>query len=103
MREMRVENNQLPNTDYPGSQRSFQLPEEKLATCPEFNETIAEFTLRAGGRKINVAMLAHGGTTSHMEICSSKHLSREQWMQLCDNIQVIAHSMILLDHPEDND
>jgi hypothetical protein len=102
MREMRVKNNQPPNTDYSGSQRPFQLPEERLATCPEFSETIAEFTLRAGGRKINVAMLAHGGTTSHMEICSSKHLSREQWMQLWDNIQVITHSMILLDHPEDN-
>jgi len=103
MREMSVENNQLSNIDRSGSERSHQRPEEKLDTWPEFGETIAEFTLRAGGRKINVAMLAHGSTTSHMEICSSKHLSREQWMQLCDNIQVIAHSMILLDLPEDND
>lgn len=101
MREMSVKNSQLPRADHPCPERSHQPPEEESAMCSELSETIAEFTLRAGGRKINVAMLAHGDIISCLETCSPAQLSSYQWTQLCDVLLLTAHRMISMDHPED--
>lgn len=83
--------------------RGCQVEEKSLAAPADFERTVAEFTLRAGGKVISVAMRHCGDTDSHMEVLSSERLSLEQWSQLCDNIMVLAHSMILLDHPDDGD
>ncbi len=71
--------------------------------CSELSETIAEFTLQAGGRKMKVAMLAHGDITSHVEACSPAQLCPDQWTKLCDVLLMAAHSMISMDYPEDGD
>lgn len=65
--------------------------------------TVAEVTLRAGGRVMNVAMRLDGGTDSRVEVLSSERLSLEQWSQLCDTIMVLTHNMILMDYPNDGD
>lgn len=80
-----------------------EVAKKGSAMCAEHGETIAEFTLRAGGRVLNVAMHLSGDTDSHMEVLSSKRLSPEHWTHLYDQIQVFTHSMILLDHPDDNE
>lgn len=101
MREISVETNQLPRTDHSCPERLHHPLEEESARCWEFSETIAEFTLRAGGRKMTVAMCAQGDVTSRMETCSPGQLSPDQWAQLCDVLLLAAHSMISMDHPED--
>ena len=103
MREMSVKNNRLPRADHPRPERFHQPLEEELAMCSELSETIAEFTLQAGGRKIKVAMLAHGGITSHVEACSPAQLCPDQWTKLCDVLLMAAHSIISMDYPEDGD
>lgn len=101
MREMSVKNNQLPRADHSCPERLPHLLKKESAGCSERSRTIAEFTLRAGGRKINVAMRAQGDVTSCMETCSPGRLSPDQWAQLCDVLLLAAHSMISMDHPED--
>lgn len=98
---MSVKSNQLPRTDHSCPERLRHPLKEESARCSELSETIAEFTLRAGGRKMNVAMLAQGDVTSRMETCSLGQLSPDQWAQLCDVLLLAAHSMISMDHPED--
>ncbi len=78
---MRVEASRLSTTDHPVPKR-FQVAEGEPFTSEDSSETIAEFTLRAGGRKINVAMLDQGDVTSRMEACSPGQLSPDQWTQL---------------------
>lgn len=102
MPEMRAKSNRLPTSDCQ-ILGIHQRAEENSATWVKPEETIADFTLRAGGRVLNVAMLLCGGTDSHMKVLSPERLSLEQWTQLCDQIQMLAHSMILLDHPDDSD
>ena len=102
MREMSVKINRFIDIDHSNAERPHEPAKEKSGACPGFTGAIAEFTLRAGGRLTTATLHAHGGFYSHTELCPSEHLSREQWMWLCDNIQVIAHSMILLDYPDDD-
>ncbi len=83
--------------------RGSQVEEKSLVAPTDFGEIVAEFTLRAGGKVISVAMRHCGGTDSHLEVLSSERLSLEQWSHLYDNITVLAHSMMLLDHPDDGD
>lgn len=78
-----------------------QVGEKSLAAPATHERTVAAFTLRAGGRVLNVAMQACGSTESYMEVLSSKRLTLEQWTQLCDKVQEFAQSMILLDYPDD--
>lgn len=101
MREISVETNQLPRTDHSCPKRLHHSLKEESARCSELSETIAEFTLRAGGRKMTVVMRAQGDVKSHMETCSPGQLSLAQWAQLCDVLLLAAHSMISIDHPED--
>ena len=76
--------------------------DENIFAAPVAREgTVAAFTLRAGGRVLKVVMRACGGTESHMEVLSSERLTLEQWTRLCDKVQELTHSMILLDHPDD--
>ena len=75
---------------------------ENIFAAPVAREgTVAAFTLRAGGRVLKVVMQAYGGTESHMEVVSSERLTLEQWTRLCDKVQELTHSMILLDHADD--
>lgn len=101
MNEMSVKNNRLPRTDYSCPEKLHHPLKKESVRCSEHSKTVAEFTLRAGGRKINVAMLAQGDVTSRMETCSPGQLSPEQWTRLCDVLLMAAHSMISMDHPED--
>lgn len=100
MSEIRGENKQPPTSDY---SLSVQCREEAKAPV-EYESSggeIADFTLRAGGRKMKVVMLAQGDITSRIETCSPGRLSPDQWTKLCDVLLMAAHSMISMDHPED--
>ena len=101
MREMSVKNSQLLKADHPCPDRSHRPPGEKSAVCSKLSETVAESTLRVGGRKIDATLLAQGDVPNRMETCSPGRLFPDQWAQLCDVLLLAAHSMISMDHPED--
>ena len=96
-----VTENTLLSEDNQSAPGRCQVGEKSLAAPATCETTVAAFTLRAGGRVLNVAMQASGSTESYTEVLSSERLTLEQWKQLCSKMQELAHSMILLDHPDD--
>ena len=93
------------NTPIPKNNQSApegrQVSEKSLAAPATYERTIAAFTLRAGGRVLNVAMKADGSTENHLEMFSSERLTLEQWAQLYEKVQELAHNMISMDHSDD--
>ena len=93
------------NTLVPENNRSApgecRVGQKSLAAPATYERMVAALTLRAGGRVLHVAVQACGSTESHMEVLSSERLTLEQWTRLCDKVQELTHSMILLDHPDD--
>ena len=100
MCEMSVKNNQPSNADHSCPERSHQPPGEKSAVCLRLGETVAESTLRVGGRKIDATLLAQGNVPNRMETCSPGQLSPDQRAQLYNVLLLAAHSMISVDHPK---